>query len=319
MLATITINIDPILFHLGPLAVRWYGVIMAIAVLVGAFVFARQLRRCAASTPDHVYGMLLLAVPFGIVGARLFHILDNFRFYWHHPGELWTLQLVGLAIYGVLTGRRARCVHLLPLEEAARAARARLPRPGHPGRAAHRQVRQHHQRRHLGLGHRPALGLRLPATPTPSCRRDLLGVPTQPDAGLRAALAPGRDRHPALRHAAPQDRRHGLPALPRPVLRWDASSSPSSASTSSSSSGCAKRSSWRSAWSSPSSRSATGCDGGRAQRAEGSLRSERRRRDMRGSAQLRPADAGQRSLEGYCDVPGPTRTLRGTDTPVVGV
>ena len=103
MVGYITINIDPIIFHLGPFAIRWYGLIMAIALLVGAVVFGWQLRKRGIPS-DHVYGMLLLAVPLAIVGARLFHILDNFRFYWHHPGELWTLQLIGLAIYGVLTG-----------------------------------------------------------------------------------------------------------------------------------------------------------------------------------------------------------------------
>jgi phosphatidylglycerol:prolipoprotein diacylglycerol transferase len=99
----ITINVDPIVFHLGPFTVRWYGVIMAIAVMVGAYVFARQLRRRGIPS-GHVDGMLLLAIPLGIAGARLFHILDNFGFYWHHPGQLWTLQLIGLAIYGVITG-----------------------------------------------------------------------------------------------------------------------------------------------------------------------------------------------------------------------
>ena len=103
MVGYITINIDPIIFHLGAFAIRWYGVIMAIALLVGAVVFGWQLRKRGIPS-DHVYGMLLLAVPLAIVGARLFHILDNFRFYWHHPGQLWTLQLIGLAIYGVLTG-----------------------------------------------------------------------------------------------------------------------------------------------------------------------------------------------------------------------
>jgi phosphatidylglycerol---prolipoprotein diacylglyceryl transferase len=102
-MATITINIDPVFAHLGPLALRWYGVIMAIAVMVGALVLARQLPQRGISS-DHVVGMVLLAVPFGIAGARLFHILDDFSFYWHHPGQLWTLQLIGLAIYGVLTG-----------------------------------------------------------------------------------------------------------------------------------------------------------------------------------------------------------------------
>jgi len=103
VLAYITIDIDPILFRLGPFAIRWYGLVMAIAVLVGAVVFAWQLRKRGIAS-DHVYGMLLLAVPLGIVGARLFHIIDNLGFYWHQPGQLWTLQLIGLAIYGVLTG-----------------------------------------------------------------------------------------------------------------------------------------------------------------------------------------------------------------------
>ena len=102
-MAAITINIDPVFAHLGPLTLRWYGVIMALAVVVGALVFSRQLRRRGISS-DHVVGILLLVVPLGIVGARLFHIIDDFGFYWHHPGQLWTLQLIGLAIYGVLTG-----------------------------------------------------------------------------------------------------------------------------------------------------------------------------------------------------------------------
>jgi phosphatidylglycerol:prolipoprotein diacylglycerol transferase len=101
--AVIRITIDPVILSLGPLAIRWYGVIMAVAVLVGALVFASQLRKRGISS-DHVWGMLLLAIPFGILGARLFHVLDDFSFYWRHPGQIITAQLIGLAIYGVLTG-----------------------------------------------------------------------------------------------------------------------------------------------------------------------------------------------------------------------
>jgi phosphatidylglycerol:prolipoprotein diacylglycerol transferase len=102
-MATITMNIDPVFAHLGPLTLRWYGVIMALAVVVGALVFAEQLRKRGIAS-DHVVAMLVFVVPLGIVGAWLFHIIDDFSFYWHHPGQLWTLQLIGLAIYGVLTG-----------------------------------------------------------------------------------------------------------------------------------------------------------------------------------------------------------------------
>ncbi len=83
--AYITININPVPFHVGPLAIHWYGIIMAVAVLVGAYVFSRQLPKRGIAA-DHVYGMLLFAVPLGIVGARLFHIVDDLSFYWQHPG-----------------------------------------------------------------------------------------------------------------------------------------------------------------------------------------------------------------------------------------
>ena len=62
--------------HLGPLSLRWYGVIMAIAVLVGALVFAGQLRR--GHRPRPRIGMLIIAVPSRIIGARLFHVVDDF-------------------------------------------------------------------------------------------------------------------------------------------------------------------------------------------------------------------------------------------------
>ncbi len=73
----ITININPVPVHVGPVPIHWYGVIMAIALLVGAYVFSRQLSKRGISS-DHAFGMLLPAIPLGIIGARLFHILDNF-------------------------------------------------------------------------------------------------------------------------------------------------------------------------------------------------------------------------------------------------
>ena len=108
-LAYIHITIDPILFQFGGFAIHWYGVIMAVAGLVGTWVFARQLARRGID-PDHAWWMLALAIPLAIVGARLFHVLDNFRFYWHNPGDIVTKQLVGLAIYGVITGGVAAVV-----------------------------------------------------------------------------------------------------------------------------------------------------------------------------------------------------------------
>ena len=98
-----TIDIDPVIGRLGPLEYRWYGLIMALAVIVGAVVFAWQLGKRGIPR-HHALGIAVIAVPCGVIGARVVHVFDRLGYYWQNPGELIGLQLVGLAIYGVVGG-----------------------------------------------------------------------------------------------------------------------------------------------------------------------------------------------------------------------
>ena len=98
-----TIDIDPVIGKLGPLEFRWYGLIMAVAIIVGVFIFSKQLKQRGISS-NHALGIAVIAVPCGVIGARLVHVLENLGYFWHNPGEIFGLQLVGLAIYGVLAG-----------------------------------------------------------------------------------------------------------------------------------------------------------------------------------------------------------------------
>jgi len=102
-LGYLTINLDPIAGHIGPLTIHWYGVIMGFATLVGCAIFARQMQRRGLGT-EHAYGIMLISIPLGIIGARLVHVLDDAGYFWHHPGQIFGTQLVGLAIYGVIAG-----------------------------------------------------------------------------------------------------------------------------------------------------------------------------------------------------------------------
>ncbi len=104
-----TIDMDPVIGSLGPLEFRWYGLIMALAVLFGAWIFSRELGR-RGMRPDHAWGIAIIAVPCGVIGARVVHIFDHLGYYWENPGEIVGLQLVGLAIYGVVLGGLAGLV-----------------------------------------------------------------------------------------------------------------------------------------------------------------------------------------------------------------
>ena len=137
MIAYITINIDPILFHIGSFSLRWYSLIMVVATIVGAFIFAGQLRRKGIES-GHVVDMLVVVVPSAIVGARLFSVLDNFGYYSHRVLDIVKPPFIGLAIYGVLTGGILAPGHLLSREEVARIARAGLSGAGHTRRPDHR-------------------------------------------------------------------------------------------------------------------------------------------------------------------------------------
>jgi phosphatidylglycerol:prolipoprotein diacylglycerol transferase len=99
----ITVNINPVIFQFGHFALRWYGVFIVAAIVAAVMITARETRR--KGLPDDliqsIAPWLLVA---GIVGARLFHVVDQWSFYSQNPGLIFQFQQGGLAIYGALAG-----------------------------------------------------------------------------------------------------------------------------------------------------------------------------------------------------------------------
>ena len=73
--AVITINIDPEL-QLGPLTLAWHGLTIALGIGIGAFLAARWLRE-RDMDPEPMYNFAMLAVVGGIVGARIFYLVER--------------------------------------------------------------------------------------------------------------------------------------------------------------------------------------------------------------------------------------------------
>lgn len=97
----IVINIDPVILRLGHFELRWYGLMIAVAIVVAVLITARVAKKKGIAAERIYYGFPW-AVLGGIVGARLFHVVDQWEYYVANPTQI--LGGTGLAQYGALVG-----------------------------------------------------------------------------------------------------------------------------------------------------------------------------------------------------------------------
>lgn len=98
-----TIDIDPVLVHLGPLMLSWYGLFVALAIAVGVWLASREAER--KGIPAHqVESVVLWALAGGIVGARALHVIDRWDLYAPDPLAVVAVWNGGLAILGAVLG-----------------------------------------------------------------------------------------------------------------------------------------------------------------------------------------------------------------------
>ncbi len=99
----IVIDIDPVIFHLGSFALRWYGLFIGLAIFAAFLVALREARRRGVAEDD-LYNLGMWGVLGGFVGARLFHVIDRWPDYITRPAAAFAIQDGGLAIYGAIIG-----------------------------------------------------------------------------------------------------------------------------------------------------------------------------------------------------------------------
>lgn len=97
----IRFGLDPIILSIGHIHLEWYGVFIALGIGVAVWLTAREAKR-RGILPDTVYDGALWVIIAGFIGARLFHVVDNWSFYAANPTAIF--GTAGLAIYGALIG-----------------------------------------------------------------------------------------------------------------------------------------------------------------------------------------------------------------------
>lgn len=95
--------IDPVAFNFGPLSVRWYGIIIAVGILLGYFVAQRALVK-AGLHKDTLVDIIFYSALFGFIAARIYFVIFQWPYYAESPGEIIKIWHGGIAIHGGLIG-----------------------------------------------------------------------------------------------------------------------------------------------------------------------------------------------------------------------
>ena len=97
----IHINIDPVALSIGVFQIRWYGIMVMLAVIAVIALSVLEARR--VHVPDeHVYNVSLWAIIGGILVSRLLHVIDKWDYYMANPGQI--IGFEGLTVYGAVLG-----------------------------------------------------------------------------------------------------------------------------------------------------------------------------------------------------------------------
>ena len=90
-----------IAFQVGPLVIRWYGILMALSIVVALWLGHRQAKR-EGLPADDIISVGQWSILAGLIGARLYEVAFNWDYYGAYPKKIFAVWEGGLAIHGGL-------------------------------------------------------------------------------------------------------------------------------------------------------------------------------------------------------------------------
>ena len=88
-------------FYLGSIPIYWYGILITLALIAAIFIAVVEAKRRGEAL-GHVLNLALIVIPLGIIGARLYHVIDEWDFYSQNLILIFGGR--GLGIFGAVIG-----------------------------------------------------------------------------------------------------------------------------------------------------------------------------------------------------------------------
>ena len=95
--------INPVAIELGPLSIKWYGIIIAFGILLGYFVAQKSLINVGLHK-DTLVDIIFYCALFGFLAARIYFVIFQWPYYAQNPAEIPKIWHGGIAIHGGLLG-----------------------------------------------------------------------------------------------------------------------------------------------------------------------------------------------------------------------
>ena len=92
------------IFEVGSFGLRWYSFLIAVGMVVGVWVASIEAKDWGERT-EHVYNIMILALPLALIGARAYHVIDRWNeVYSNDPARVFLINEGGIGIYGAVAG-----------------------------------------------------------------------------------------------------------------------------------------------------------------------------------------------------------------------
>ncbi len=83
--------------------IMWYGILIGIGMAIAIYIALKEARRKGLDE-DKILNAVIIAIPVGVVCARLYYVVFSWDYYGSNPSEILDIRGGGLAIHGGLIG-----------------------------------------------------------------------------------------------------------------------------------------------------------------------------------------------------------------------